>query len=56
MQTSVTTQKNSVGLMQPLDPKVYEALLEIYEDRDLSYLLSDFNRPTSNFRLQEEIS
>ena len=56
MLTSHTTQKDSGGLMQPLDPKVYEALLEIYEDRDEYHLIVDCIRPRSTFRLQEDIS
>ena len=45
--------KNSGGLMQPLDPKVYEALLEVYEDKDY-HLHVDYKNYTSTFILKEE--
>ena len=43
--------KNSGGLMQPLDPKVYEALLEVYEDKDYN-LIVDYKNYTSTFVLK----
>ena len=39
--------------MQPLDPKVYEALLEVYEDKDYN-LIVDYKNYTSTFFLKEE--
>ena len=45
--------KNSGGLMQPLDPKVYEALFEVYDDKD-DNLIVDYKNYTSTFVLKEE--
>ena len=46
--------KDSGGLiMQPLDPKVYEELLKVYEDKDYN-LIVDYKNYTSTFVLKEE--
>lgn len=41
--------------MQPLDPKVYEALLEVYEDKDLNHLFVDYRNYSSTFVLKEDL-
>ena len=40
--------------MQPLDPKVYEALLEVYEDKDY-HLFVDYRNYSSTFVLKEDL-
>ena len=46
--------KDSGGLiMQPLDPKVYEELLKLYQDKDYN-LIVDYKNYTSTFVLKEE--
>ena len=54
MFASVIMPKDSGGLiMQPLDPKVYEELLKVYEDKDYN-LIVDYKNYTSTFVLKEE--
>lgn len=39
--------------MKPLDPKVYDALLEVYRDKDYD-LMIDYRNLTSTFILKED--
>ena len=40
--------------MKPLDPKVYDALLEVYHDKDYD-LMIDYRTLTSTFILKEVV-